>query len=38
MTLERHATEVERIMAEEFEAAMGMAPSFKVETKAKTAG
>ena len=38
MTLERHATEVERIMAEEFEAAMGMAPSFKVETKTKTAG
>jgi hypothetical protein len=38
MTLERHATEVERIMAEEFKAAMGMAPSFKVETKTKTAG
>lgn len=38
MTLERHATEVERIMAEEFEAAMGIAPSFKVETKTKKVG
>lgn len=28
MTLERHAFEVERIMAEEFEAAMGAVPSF----------
>ena len=38
MTLERHATEVERIMAEEFVAAMGIAPSFKVERMTKKVG
>lgn len=35
MTLKRHALEVERIMAEEFQAAMGVVPSFKVETTKK---
>ena len=38
MTLERHAVEVERIMAEEFVAAMGIAPSFKVERMTKNVG
>ena len=38
MTLERHATEVERIMAEEFVAAMGIAPSFSVKKTTKNAG
>ena len=38
MTLNRHATEVERIMAEEFEAAMGIAPSFSVKKTTKNAG
>jgi hypothetical protein len=38
MTLERHAVEVERIMAEEFVAAMGIAPSFSVKKTTKNAG
>lgn len=38
MTLERHADEVQRIMAEEFEAATGVVPAFKVEKKTQKTG